>query len=80
PAGNMNDEIAPHGEVCYYQFGPRGDKPAVRVIWYDGGLKPPCPDEMGSRPLPDRGVLFVGDKGMLLAEGAGGAPRLVPFE
>lgn len=80
PAGNMNDEIAPHGEVCYYQFGPRGDKPAVRVIWYDGGLKPPCPDEMGARPLPDRGVLFVGDKGMLLAEGAGGAPRLVPFE
>lgn len=80
PAGNMNDEIAPHGEVCYYQFGPRGDKPPVRVTWYDGGLKPPCPDEMGSRPLPDRGVLFVGDKGMLLAEGAGGAPRLVPFE
>jgi predicted dehydrogenase len=80
PAGNMNDEIAPHGEVCYYQFGPRGDKPAGRVTWYDGGLKPPCPDEMGPRPLPDRGVLFVGDKGMLLAEGAGGTPRLVPYE
>jgi hypothetical protein len=35
---------------------------------------------MGNRPLPDRGVLFIGDKGKLLAEGAGGSPRLLPFE
>ena len=80
PAGNMNDEIAPHGSICYYQFGARGDKPPVKLTWYDGGLKPPCPEEMEGRPLPSRGVLFVGDKGLLLAEGAGGLPRLLPLE
>jgi len=26
PAGNMNAEIGPHGEICYYQFPARGDK------------------------------------------------------
>jgi len=26
PAGNMDAEICPHGEICYYEFGPRGDK------------------------------------------------------
>ena len=81
PAGQTNAEIAPHGEVCYYRFGPRGDKPPVQITWYTGGLKPPCPEEMGEgRPLPDRGVLFVGDKGLMLCEGAGGPPRLLPLE
>ena len=81
PAGNMDAEIAPHGQICYFQFGPRGDKPAVDVTWYDGGLKPPCPEEIpeGSS-LPGRGVLFVGDKGRMLCDGAGGAARLLPYE
>ena len=81
PAGQTNADIAPHGEVCYYQFGPRGDKPPALVTWYTGGLRPPCPEEMGEgRPLPDRGALFVGDKGLMLCEGAGGPPRLLPLE
>ncbi len=81
PAGYTDAQIAPHGEMCYYEFGPRGDRPDVRVTWYDGGLKPPCPDEIpeGSS-LPGRGVLFVGDKGRMLCDGAGGAPRLLPYE
>jgi predicted dehydrogenase len=80
PAGNMDRDIVPHGEICYYEFGPRGDQPAVRVTWYDGGLQPPCPDELprGST-LPGRGVLFIGDKGKMLCDGAGGRPRLLPY-
>ena len=63
PAGNMDHDIVPHGEICYYEFGPRGDKPAVRVTWYDGGLQPPCPEELArGSTLPTRGVLFVGDR------------------
>ena len=80
PAGNMNDEIAPHGEIGYFDFAARGNKPPVKVTWYTGGLLPRCPEEMGKQPLPSRGVLFVGEKGQLLAEGAGGIPRLLPFE
>ena len=81
PAGNMDAEIAPHGEICYYEFGPRGDKPPVKITWYDGGLQPPWPHEMGTgRSLPDHGVLFIGDKGKLLTEGWAGQQRLLPYE
>jgi predicted dehydrogenase len=81
PAGNMDAEIAPHGGIVYYDFPARGEKPPVRLTWYDGGLKPACPPEIpegGS--LPGRGVLFVGEKGKILCEGAGGPPRLLPYE
>ncbi len=81
PAGNMDDEIAPHGEMCYFHFGQRGDKPPVQVTWYTGGLMPPCPVELGEKSsLPGRGVLFVGERGVMLVEGAGGPPRLLPYE
>ena len=81
PAGHMNAEIGPHGQICYYRFGPRGDKPPVKVTWYDGGLQPPCPEELGEgSALPSRGVLFKGDKGLMLCGGAGGDPRLLPEE
>ena len=81
PAGNMNEEIVPHGEICYYTFESRGDQRAVDVTWYDGGLKPPSPDELPPGTLlPARGVMFVGDKGRMLCEGAGGPPRLLPDE
>jgi predicted dehydrogenase len=77
-AGPMNADIGPHGCVAYYHFGPRGDRPAVKVTWYDGGLAPERPAGLpGKEPLPSRGVLFVGDKGSLLCGGAGGKPRLL---
>ena len=47
--------------------------PAVKLTWYDGGLKPPRPAELEKdRNLGTNGIIFVGDKGMLV-EG-----RLVP--
>jgi predicted dehydrogenase len=87
PAGITNEEIAPQGEIVYYRFGSRAgrarkycDAP-VTVTWYDGGLRPPNPPELGDKVrLPSRGVLFVGDKGKMFCEGAGGVARLVPFE
>jgi predicted dehydrogenase len=81
PAGNMDADIAPHGEIIYYEFGPRGHKPPVKITWYDGGLQPPWPPEIGrGRSLPDHGVLFIGDKGKLLTEGWAGQQRLLPYE
>ena len=77
-AGPMDAEIAPHGIIVYYDFPARGPLPAVRLTWYDGGLKPAVPAAMGSFPLPGRGVIFVGEKGVIQCDGAGGAPRLFP--
>lgn len=78
PAGVTNSEIAPHGEICYFNFPARGNKPPVKITWYDGGLMPPRPEDLPSdENMPGRGTLFLGDKGMLLASG-GGRPRLLP--
>jgi predicted dehydrogenase len=79
PVGKMDAEITPHGEICYFNFAARGEKPPVRITWYDGGLMPPRPEELGAdEALPNRGALFVGDKGLLLCGGAGGKARLLP--
>lgn len=81
PAGYTDAEIVPHGELCYFHFGPRGNKAPVKVTWYDGGLQPPCPEELPEgQKLPGRGMLMVGEKGVMLCEGAGGVPRLLPYD
>jgi predicted dehydrogenase len=78
PAGPVDPDIGPHGCIAYYHFGPRGDRPPVKIIWYDGGLGPERPELLPEgEGLPPRGVLFVGDKGKLLCGGAGGRPRLL---
>jgi len=79
-AGPMDAEIAPHGIMVYYEFPARAGHPAVRLTWYDGGLKPATPPAMDRFPLPNRGVIFVGEKGVMQCDGAGGAPRLFPEE
>jgi predicted dehydrogenase len=77
PAGSMDAEIGPYGSITYYRFGPRGDQPPVKITWYDGGLAPERPAELGNEALPPRGYFFVGPKGKILCR-AGGRPRLLP--
>lgn len=79
PAGEMDKDIGPHGSIGYYTFGPRGDRPEIKVTWYDGGIKPFLPEGLleGER-LPSRGSLFVGEKGLMLCGAAGGPAVLLP--
>ncbi len=75
------EETVPVAAVVHYQFPARGELPPVSLHWYDGGLLPERPVELGvDRPLdPEDGILFVGDKGKLLVTGWGGErPRLLP--
>ncbi|MGK0188396.1 MAG: putative dehydrogenase [Verrucomicrobiales bacterium] len=78
PAGYSDSVIAPHGEIGYYQFPARGDQPPFKMTWYSGGLRPDQHEALEGFRLPNRGVLFVGDKGVIQCSGAGGAPRLFP--
>ncbi len=79
PAGAMDQEIAPHGCLGEYRFGPRGSQPPLTLKWYDGGLRPAVSDALlEGKPLIPRGVLFVGDTGAILTGGAGGSPQLLP--
>jgi len=59
-------ETAPLASIVTYDFPARGDMPPVRVVWYDGGIKPLCPKELGGRSLPGSGELYIGDEGVML--------------
>ena len=50
-----------------YHFPARGDLPPVKLVWYDGGLRPPRPDGLPDGELMgDNGRLLVGDQGFIL--------------
>ncbi len=76
--GRTDDEITPQASVIHYDFPARGGRPALKVSWHDGGLMPPTPEVLGGFPRPPRGILFLGEKGAIQCDGAGGAPRLFP--
>jgi predicted dehydrogenase len=59
-------EIAPASMTATYEYGPRGDLPAVKLTWYQGEDKPSIWQE-GGIPKWNDGVLFIGAKGMLLS-------------
>jgi len=79
------DETYPLASIIHYDFAARGDMPPVKFSWYDGGLKPPRPDELEKdRPFKaqgqeeDEGLLFVGDGGKILCGFNGSHPALIP--
>ncbi|HEX4612843.1 MAG TPA: Gfo/Idh/MocA family oxidoreductase, partial [Urbifossiella sp.] len=60
-------EIAPASMQATYRFPARGQQPAVAMTWYQGANKPPAWAERRIPQWPS-GVLFVGDRGMLLSD------------
>ena len=77
--GQPNFESYPIASIIYYDFPARGDSPAVRITWYDGGLMPAGPSEFAAgQRLPDNGVLYVGSKGQMYHGSHGGLPQLLP--
>ena len=77
----FNSETWPESSVIRYQFPARGEQPPVQLTWYDGGNMPPRPEQMEpGRRMGDSsgGVLFIGDKGVLMCGTYGRNPRLVP--
>lgn len=60
-------DIAPASMRATYEYGPRGDMPALKLHWYQGKEKP-APLTEGKIPRWNDGVLFVGDEGMLLSD------------
>jgi predicted dehydrogenase len=63
-------DVAPPWQIVHYRYPARGEQPPVHLTWYHGGKRPPELDEIKfSKPQNwGAGTLFVGDKGMLLAD------------
>ena len=75
----FNGVCFPHATTTFYEFAARDRQPAVKLTWYDGGLLPPKPVEIGDEALnAGGGTLVVGTKGKLLYETYGAKPRLLP--
>jgi hypothetical protein len=61
-------EIAPATMSVVYEYGPRGDMPACKVWWHQGDTKPEIWKSNATINAFSSGVLFVGDKGMLISD------------
>ena len=75
----FNGASYPLATSTYYEFPARGSMPAVKLTWYDGGLTPPKPAEIGDENLNgEGGILYIGSKGKMMQETYGLNPRLLP--
>jgi predicted dehydrogenase len=81
----IDSEVASTGSLVTWRFAPRGNMPAVKMMWYDGGLMPPLPEGIDPNDPKQRlgeggnGILFVGEKGFITCAGWAGMPRLLPL-
>jgi len=63
----VNNETYPVASRVTYEFPARGDFAPVTIHWYDGGMRPPRPQELeDGRRLDTNGALYIGDKGKML--------------
>jgi predicted dehydrogenase len=78
-------ETYPKASMVHLTFPAGGNHGEVRMSWYDGGLRPPRPS--GLKPKDQalfiggeegEGIMYVGDKGFLLAGFNGNNPRVYP--
>ncbi len=70
-----NDFAFPTAFTVRFKFAGEG---APELWWYDGGMKPRVPDDLEAHGVsyPAEGILFVGDRGKVLAGFLGQDPKL----
>ena len=78
-SGRANSISAPTSSMIVYNFAAKGNRPAVKWTWYDGGLQPNLPDFWpAERPFPENGTLIVGSKATALTPTYYESVRIVP--
>ncbi|MGE5611940.1 MAG: Gfo/Idh/MocA family protein [Bacillota bacterium] len=75
----LGQDSYPAWQIITYEFAAKGNRPALKIYWYDGGKLPPTPKDIeGQFQLSDNGIIFIGDKGTMVCGGWSGTPRLFP--
>jgi hypothetical protein len=76
----QNDYSFPFASTVRMRFAAGEDRGPIDIFWYEGGIRPPTPDELyeDKQELADEGMMFVGDKGKILAGFEIEEPRLIP--
>ena len=75
-----NDYSFPAACTIRMRFAPKAERAALDIFWYDGGIKPPVPEELmaDSEEFPEEGMMFIGDKGKIVGGFHSEEPRLIP--
>ncbi len=75
-----NDFSFPTASVVRFRYPARGSRPAIDLVWHEGGMHPTTPAELEEdhQELPAEGMMFVGDRGKILAGFRVESPRLIP--
>lgn len=76
----VNDVAFPYSCIVRFKFPKQESLPAFDLFWYDGGMKPPTPEELevDGKDMPPEGMMFVGDKGKILGGFRNENPVLIP--
>ena len=75
----LNAETHPLSAIVTYRFPAKGDRPPVKLTWYEG-TRAPRPEELeDDRRMPEEGgLVFKGSKGKIMCGVYGDSPRLIP--
>lgn len=66
-SSRVNEETFPVASMVTYHFPARGSMPPLKLVWYDGGLRPPRPEGLDDgHVMGTNGRLLIGDKGFIL--------------
>jgi hypothetical protein len=66
-----NDYSFPFACSVRFKYPAIKERPAIDLIWYDGGMRPPVPQEFYDKntEFPSEGMMFKGDKGIIMTSG-----------
>lgn len=65
-SSSLFKETFPVASIVRYDFPARAGMPPVKLVWYDGGLKPERPEGLeDDRDLGEGGTIYVGDQGVI---------------
>jgi len=75
-----NDYSFPAACTIRMRFAPKGQRGALDIFWYDGGIKPAVPGELMSqnKELAEEGMMFIGDEGKILGGFRSEDPQVIP--
>jgi hypothetical protein len=78
-ARGKNTFSFPDASIVRFRYPASGNRGAVDLFWYEGGMRPRTPEELEREggELPAEGMMFEGEKGSILAGFRVENPRLL---
>lgn len=65
-----NNLSYPHAATLYWEVPVNNKNSTMDVFWYEGGIKPATPKSLikKGKSMPQDGVMFIGENGIILAD------------